>query len=218
MGTTTQPVPGWYRDPSRRHEHRWWDGTSWTQYVITLGLRSIDYGDDLAPETPDPAGAPDPTAVATTRVDVAEPVAVETAAEEMQWPLSVWCTVLLGAALLIAGAVLPWAEASSSIATFSRAGIDGNGGATLAAAIGIALLCAIGPRGKMAALLMTGGAVIAGAVGVHDALDISDKADALVQRAPSVSAGVGVGIWLTLAGATIALVGGVLAYVFARRA
>jgi hypothetical protein len=64
---------------------------------------------------------------------------------------------------------------------------------------------------------MIGGSAIAGAVGVRDALDISHKADELMQRAPAVSAGVGIGVWVTLAGAATAVVGGVAAFVVATR-
>jgi hypothetical protein len=209
MGTITQPVPGWYRDPSRRHEHRWWNGSAWTPYVMTLGMRSVDYGDEpVAIEPADVALATEvPAAEAETAV----------AGPEVAWPIVVWGLVLLGAALLVVGAILPWAEASSGTASFSGAGIDGNGGATLAAGVAIGLICLVVLRRKLAALLIIGVAVLAGAVGVHDALDISDKADRLVQRAPTVTAGVGIGVWLTLAGAAIALVGGVAAYAVAAR-
>lgn len=29
---TDGPVPGWYNDPNRPNEKRWWDGSSWTQH------------------------------------------------------------------------------------------------------------------------------------------------------------------------------------------
>lgn len=40
MSTPTQP--GWYDDPFRRHEHRYWDGVQWTHHVGALGQREID--------------------------------------------------------------------------------------------------------------------------------------------------------------------------------
>lgn len=33
---------GWYEDPSGRHQHRYWDGTRWTDDVADAGTASID--------------------------------------------------------------------------------------------------------------------------------------------------------------------------------
>src|SRR5690349_19646206 len=106
MKATSRPEAGWYRDPSGRHEHRWWNGSEWTQYVISLGLRSVDYGDD-------PRGNGSEASPAPTRAEEVVDAAATTVAAPWRWPLGVWCTVLIGAALLVLGAVLPWAEASS---------------------------------------------------------------------------------------------------------
>jgi hypothetical protein len=42
----TPPLPtieaGWHRDPSGRHEVRWWDGQRWTEHVATQGQPSTD--------------------------------------------------------------------------------------------------------------------------------------------------------------------------------
>jgi hypothetical protein len=36
-------TPGaWYPDPTRRYESRWWDGSRWTQHVVTRGHRMSD--------------------------------------------------------------------------------------------------------------------------------------------------------------------------------
>jgi hypothetical protein len=36
--THTAAIPAaWYRDPTRRHELRYWDGTSWTLFVSDRG-------------------------------------------------------------------------------------------------------------------------------------------------------------------------------------
>jgi hypothetical protein len=209
--TMTQPAAGWYRDPSRRHDHRWWDGAAWTPHVMTLGLRSVDYGGDASSVAVDdaPTGAADETELASDAV---------VAPASWRWPAVVWVTVVLGAALLALGALLPWAEASSGSASFSSSGIDGNGAAALGAALAIALLCTVRRRPMAVAGLMIGIAAVAGAVAVHDAIDISHKADRLMQRVPATSAGVGVGIWVTLAGAAVAIVGGVMALVSAARA
>ncbi|MDQ1430991.1 MAG: hypothetical protein QOF40_1593 [Actinomycetota bacterium] len=51
---TTGDGPGWYADPGRRYDHRYWDGTAWTEHVSTAGEASI------APVIP-PDWYPDPT-------------------------------------------------------------------------------------------------------------------------------------------------------------
>jgi uncharacterized protein YxjI len=34
--------PNWYPDPTGRHEHRWFDGTAWTDQVSSHGKASVD--------------------------------------------------------------------------------------------------------------------------------------------------------------------------------
>lgn len=34
---------GWYADPSGRHQHRYWNGKSWTEYVGDQGAQSLNY-------------------------------------------------------------------------------------------------------------------------------------------------------------------------------
>ncbi len=51
---TTDDGPGWYSDPGRRYDHRYWDGQGWTQHVSTAGELST------APVVP-PDWYPDPT-------------------------------------------------------------------------------------------------------------------------------------------------------------
>jgi uncharacterized protein YxjI len=41
VNSDTSP-PGWYADPSGRFEHRWFDGTQWTNNVSTNGQQSTD--------------------------------------------------------------------------------------------------------------------------------------------------------------------------------
>ena len=35
-------LPGWQPDPSGRHQHRYWSGASWTDYVSDNGIATID--------------------------------------------------------------------------------------------------------------------------------------------------------------------------------
>jgi sporulation protein YlmC with PRC-barrel domain len=39
---TERTAPGWHSDPSGRYEHRYWDGSRWTQHVGTGGRQGID--------------------------------------------------------------------------------------------------------------------------------------------------------------------------------
>jgi len=38
----TSAAPGWYADPSERHEYRYWDSSLWTAYVADAGDTSVD--------------------------------------------------------------------------------------------------------------------------------------------------------------------------------
>lgn len=38
--TDVTPQPGWYPDPTDQAEQRYWDGTSWTEHVVTAGAQS----------------------------------------------------------------------------------------------------------------------------------------------------------------------------------
>ncbi|MDN3495278.1 phospholipid scramblase-related protein [Planococcus sp. APC 4015] len=37
-----QAAPGWFPDPFRRHDHRYWDGAQWTEHVGSAGEQTID--------------------------------------------------------------------------------------------------------------------------------------------------------------------------------
>jgi hypothetical protein len=36
------PIPGWYPDPSMRHQARFWDGFKWTERVADQGTEGVD--------------------------------------------------------------------------------------------------------------------------------------------------------------------------------
>lgn len=38
----TAVPPGWYPDPRGGHEHRWWDGATWTSNVADAGVTATD--------------------------------------------------------------------------------------------------------------------------------------------------------------------------------
>ena len=231
---TSRPVAGWYRDPSQGFEHRYWNGAAWTPHVMTDGTRSVDFG-DAAQWTPLATALatvpvadvePEPVAVAVAvAVTVAEPATglppaprATTGTGRMRWPVGVCVLVLGGAALLFVGALLPWAEAQTRAASFSRDGIAGDGVITVMVATLVPLAFFVVRRPQWAAGLVLALALIAGAVGAYDVVDTSRKADDLVARTHAgVSAGVGIGLWVTLVGAGLALLGGALGLAEATR-
>lgn len=47
---TDAPEAGWYQDPSKQFEQRYWDGSAWTEHVVSGGVQSV------SPLTPSAAG------------------------------------------------------------------------------------------------------------------------------------------------------------------
>lgn len=58
-----RPDPGWYADPTRRFEHRYWDGEVWTEHVSRNGQASTDPVDPAVEAWQLQAGAPSRTNV-----------------------------------------------------------------------------------------------------------------------------------------------------------
>lgn len=52
---------GWQPDPTGKHEHRYWDGTQWTDNVADGGVAGTEPYEPVASETPPPSAEPDPT-------------------------------------------------------------------------------------------------------------------------------------------------------------
>lgn len=46
-----QPAPGWYADPTRRYDHRYWDGGTWTEHVSRNGQATTDPLDGSGPQS-----------------------------------------------------------------------------------------------------------------------------------------------------------------------
>jgi hypothetical protein len=57
-------APGWQADPTGKHDHRYWDGTQWTENVADAGVASLDPYEPVAPEPPayqpPPVAEPEP--------------------------------------------------------------------------------------------------------------------------------------------------------------
>jgi hypothetical protein len=80
----TLPPAGWHPDPAGRHEHRYWDGTRWSDHVSDRGLTSVDpvagpgpavvAAAQAQPVTPTvPTGAPPPSVPATSSGGMLDP-------------------------------------------------------------------------------------------------------------------------------------------------
>jgi hypothetical protein len=57
----TDATAGWKSDPTGRHDHRYWDGSAWTEHVSDAGVAATDPYDGA----PEPAAPPVPTPSAT---------------------------------------------------------------------------------------------------------------------------------------------------------
>jgi hypothetical protein len=86
MSDTT---PGWQPDPTGKHDHRYWDGSRWTDDVADAGVAGTDPFEAAAPEVPvveEPAAPEGPVGEEPTAPEVPaadEPVATEPVATEL---------------------------------------------------------------------------------------------------------------------------------------
>lgn len=190
----SQPA-SWRPDPLGRYEYRYWNGTEWTADVSTAGSQEKD-PNGLAPN---PAATPVPVA--------------RVAPARLTWPNDVRALVFVGAAMLIAGSLLPWVKAQAGFFTATKNGIEGDGVLTLLLGAAIALSFLLTRAPKTAAWLVIAFAGIATAIAVYDIVDVSQKAEDLANQNSTinVSASVGVGLWVAVLGGAVALVGGLLA-------
>jgi len=81
--------PGWYPDPAKRHDHRWWDGTTWSDAVSDGGEGSDD------PLGPPPAGL-----IAWLGPEMTQPAARVAVSDEVP-RFKIWAFALLSALFLI---------------------------------------------------------------------------------------------------------------------
>ena len=80
--------PGWYADPYRRYDQRYWDGTSWTQHASRGGQQFLD-----APTVAAQTGAPQAFAERITMPQAFAPLAPVTAAAK--WDTGTFITLLI---------------------------------------------------------------------------------------------------------------------------
>jgi hypothetical protein len=182
--------PGWYADPWQQASHRWWNGQQWTSDVRTQPA--------AGPATPPPI-------VASAQGTAAAAVSGS--------PVVPWL-FFGGAAAVVVGSLLPWAEVTAPfIGTVTKSGTDGDGVLTLIGALVIAGLgfLAFGSRRSRGAII--GSLVVAGLialVAVVDMVDVSSRIADVEDQDLAVSASIGIGLWVVLLGAGVAIVGCVL--------
>jgi len=150
--------PGWFPDPTGRHDHRWWDGAAWTDHVADAGVAARDPLTSSGPSGP-PTGA----------------VMASTAAAGVRAGTDPMAGLALGVAILAIpvglvpglGLVVPIAAVALALITRSRlraSGRDGDGLAVAALVIGIvALVIALVITAFSAMLLSGSGGELAGA-------------------------------------------------------
>lgn len=125
--------------------------------------------------------------------------------------------VLVGAALLVIGALLPWATISGPFFNFSANGVEGDGVFTLVAGLVVAAIITLGKarRGAAVASLIIGG--LAGMLTVFTMANVSNAIDEAEATEFAGVASVGVGLWLTGVAAVVVLVGSIAAISSASR-
>jgi hypothetical protein len=108
-----------------------------------------------------------------------------------------------GAAAVLLGSVLPWVVVNAPlVGRIEVAGTEGDGKITLLLGA-LAFTCLARSGWKVLGILSTLGAV---AVAIYDVTNVSN---AISEASGSVSASVGMGLWLVLAGAVACLTGAV---------
>lgn len=110
---------------------------------------------------------------------------------------TMFTAALVGAVVIVVGALLPWVTVSTAFGTISVSGTEGDGVITLVCGVIAAALLVLGRGRKTAAILamLVGGLVAA--VGLYDLVNVSAAA-ADVNGLARASAGVG--LWVTLVG------------------
>jgi hypothetical protein len=131
----------------------------------------------------------------------------------MSYSVPVRVLVFVGAGLLALGSFLPWVQASISIVTFEKNGMDGDGVFTLILAVAAVLIFSL-VRGIAGRVLTMVAALLAAGVAIYDVVDVQRAADEITSSAGSfsVEASVGIGLWICAIGALVLIVGAMFAF------
>jgi hypothetical protein len=154
----TDNAPGWQADPTGRHDHRYWDGSQWTDNVSDAGVASTDAYVDAAATADDAGAGGDATAV--------EEAAAEEAAAAPEGEPPGWAdpTTAMPAASTDPTATWPTSPAPPAPPSYTPPppgtggplGPDGSGGSKRGLLIGGGILAAVAVA-VIAFLLLGGG-------------------------------------------------------------
>jgi len=106
-------APGWYSDPSGRHDLRWWDGSVWTERVAEAsGNDSVgpDSGGVQTLTEDEPASAPVSTLVPEPDTKSVEEPDEPDRAPDVRDAIVRIAFVLLAAVIIVAGSFLTWID------------------------------------------------------------------------------------------------------------
>jgi hypothetical protein len=197
MPDANQPA-NWYADPTGRHQHRYWNGSEWTDQVADDQVTATD-----PPTMPSPGTAPAPQP---------GPVATKVPGN----PLWAWIAGIGGVALIV-GSFLNALNANVLGLSVDKNYFDGDGPLELVLGIAIvvlAVLVALGVLSRRGGWFVVGLGVVATLIAVADVFDVKDKIDQV--KALGGTGSIGPALWLCLAGGIVAVVGGALASTTAR--
>jgi hypothetical protein len=127
-------------------------------------------------------------------------------------PLAKWLW-LGGAIVVIIGAFLPWASIDIGFDSVSKNGTDGDGVITIVFGIAAVVLLIIRWNKVRARGLTIGALVLSALTAVIAVIDMVDVKSRFSDSPFAISASIGIGLWLTLIGALVAVAGTVLALV-----
>jgi hypothetical protein len=209
----------WQPDPTGRHQHRYWDGTAWTEHVADAGVAATDPPTMDAPAAPS-GSAPAPVAAPAFPAPVAPPGGHAPGRKRAHAGLSF--AAMAGGGALVIGSFLDSMRASIAAIGFdaSQSYLDGDGPLTLVCGlvvIVLALLVGLGAMPHWGALIAAGFGGLGALIAVVDIIDVQNRIDELdASGSLGTSASIGPALWVCLVGGIATLVLGLLAFVQAR--
>ena len=195
---------------------QWWDGVAWRpvgpdRRYYSDGQRWIPIPEAAPPGTPPAAVVPPAGAGWAWNGATWVPVAVQASRPRPPRPdPPVAAVVVIGAIVTVVAAFLPWATADAFGLNLSKSGIDGGDGWITTVTAAIAAMCAValwfGRARVWSRVVLFVAAAVIGAVGGADWSDVNSKLSNVNNSGITVGH-VGFGIYLTIAGAALVLLG-----------